>query len=127
MMGSGNGKCCEKGEEGEETKPHVLPGFELKYGVNDAPPWYLSILLGFQTYLIMFGATLAIPFLLAKHLCISDDYVALSELISTIFFCSGIATLLQTTFGVSRSSREYNSKHRGIGDHCRNQLNNRWI
>ncbi|CAH1793746.1 unnamed protein product [Owenia fusiformis] len=98
-MGIDNGKCCNE-EEREETYPHVLPGFELKYGVDDAPAWYLSILLGFQTYLIMFGATLALPFLLAEHLCITDDYVALSELISTIFFCSGIATLLQTTFGV---------------------------
>ena len=53
----------------------------------------------------MFGATLAIPLIIANDLCIGDDeqgQVAKGEIISTLFFVSGLVTLLQTTFG-SRS------------------------
>ncbi|XP_064648212.1 solute carrier family 23 member 1-like isoform X3 [Lineus longissimus] len=71
----------------------------LQYTIEEIPPWYLCILLGFQHYLTMFGATVAIPLILANWLCMGDDNLARSELISTIFFVSGIATLLQSTFG----------------------------
>ena len=47
----------------------------------------------------MFGATIAVPFLLAPSLCIADNPLILGEVISTIFFVSGIATLLQTFLG----------------------------
>lgn len=47
----------------------------------------------------MVGATVAVPLFLKGGLCISDDYVTQAELIATMFFVSGIATLLQTTFG----------------------------
>ncbi|XP_052247369.1 solute carrier family 23 member 1-like isoform X1 [Dreissena polymorpha] len=70
------------------------------YGVDDVPPWYLCILLGFQHYLTAFGSTITVPLVLAPALCIDQDMVGLSEIISTIFFMSGIATLLQTTIGV---------------------------
>ena len=46
----------------------------------------------------MFGATLSVPIIIAPALCITDDLV-IGKLISTIFFMSGIATVLQTTFG----------------------------
>ena len=36
----------------------------LKYSVNDVPPWYLCVLLGFQHYLTMLGSTVLIPLLL---------------------------------------------------------------
>lgn len=58
------------------------------------------ILPHFQHYLIMFGATVANPLVLAKHLCVGDDNVAKSEIIGTIFFVSGICTLLQTIIGI---------------------------
>ena len=49
----------------------------------------------------MFGATLANPIVMAPYLCIPpDDHLSRSLLIGTIFFCSGLATLLQSTFGV---------------------------
>jgi len=54
----------------------------------------------FQHFLTSAGATMSIPFLLSKHFCLDSDIVGLSELIGTIFFVSGISTLLQTTFGV---------------------------
>jgi xanthine/uracil permease len=47
----------------------------------------------------MMGATVAIPFLLCPALCIEDNDPARGYIISTIFFTSGIVTLLQTTFG----------------------------
>ena len=55
-------------------------------------------MLGFQHYLTMFGSTLAVPLLLAPALGIEDP-VEKGWLIATMFFVSGIATLLQTTFG----------------------------
>ena len=54
----------------------------------------------FQHYLTMFGATVGIPFVLGGAMCILDKPTVISEILSTLFFCSGIVTLLQTTFGV---------------------------
>lgn len=71
----------------------------LIYQIDDIPPLRESLLLGFQHYLTMFGSTVAIPLLLAEPLGISGDPVALGWLISTMFFVSGITTLLQTTWG----------------------------
>ena len=74
-------------------KPH-----NLLYGIDDVPPPFQTGVLGLQHYLTMFGSTLAIPLMLAPALGISDP-VELGWLIATMFFVSGITTLLQTTFG----------------------------
>nr|XP_033473360.1 solute carrier family 23 member 2-like [Epinephelus lanceolatus] len=50
-------------------------------------------------YILAFGGIIAIPLILAEPLCIKDNNVAKSQLISTIFFVSGISTLLQTAVG----------------------------
>lgn len=71
---------------------------ELIYGIDDIPPPGQTAVLGFQHYLTMFGSTVAIPFLLAPALGITDP-VELSWIIGTMFFVSGIATLLQSTYG----------------------------
>ncbi|XP_060782740.1 solute carrier family 23 member 1 [Neoarius graeffei] len=55
--------------------------------------------LSFKHYILAFGGILAIPLILAKPLCIKDNNAAKSQLISTIFFVSGICTMLQTTIG----------------------------
>jgi nucleobase transporter 1/2 len=47
----------------------------------------------------MFGSTVAIPLLLSKPLGIDKDPAQLGALIATMFFVSGITTLLQTTWG----------------------------
>merc|ERR1712001_2228 len=60
----------------------------------------MCILLGFQQYLTMFGATVSIPFILCPLLCISENDPARGYIISTMFFVSGIITLLQVTFGI---------------------------
>ncbi len=72
---------------------------ELIYGIDDIPPTAEGLVLGLQHYLTMFGSTVAIPLLLAGPLGIKDDPAQLGLLIGTMFFVSGITTLLQTTFG----------------------------
>ncbi|MDF1755383.1 MAG: solute carrier family 23 protein [Verrucomicrobiales bacterium] len=69
----------------------------MLYTIEDKPPLGTSLLLGFQHYLTMFGSTVAIPFILKDAL--GADAIQLAALISTMFFVSGICTLLQTTFG----------------------------
>lgn len=56
-------------------------------------------LLPLQHYILAFGGIIAIPLILAEPLCIRDNNAAKSQLISTIFFVSGLCTLLQTTVG----------------------------
>eukprot|EP00951_Prasinocladus_malaysianus_P024533 scaffold212234_cov33-Prasinocladus_malaysianus.AAC.1 len=87
---------------------------ELRYAVNDVPPWYLSCLLGFQHYLTMLGSTVLIPLLLVPAM--GGNSFDTARVINTIspfhlsfawmfvccirmFFVSGLNTLVQTTFG----------------------------
>ena len=53
-----------------------------------------------QHYLTMFGATLTVPFLVCPAMCVEDSDPAKAYIIATMFFVSGIVTLLQSTFGV---------------------------
>ena len=71
----------------------------LLYGIDDRPPLVETTVLGLQHYLTMFGSTLAIPLILSKPLGLEDKPVELGWLIATMFFVSGITTLLQTTWG----------------------------
>ncbi|XP_072619080.1 solute carrier family 23 member 1-like [Vulpes vulpes] len=73
---------------------------QLIYSILDIPPWYLCILMGIQHFLTALGGLVAIPLILAKDLCLQHDPLTQSYLISTIFFVSGICTLLQVFFGV---------------------------
>ncbi len=70
----------------------------LIWGINDTPPVLETAVLGLQHYLTMFGSTVAIPLLLAPAFVITNP-VEKGWLIATMFFVSGITTLLQTTFG----------------------------
>ncbi|XP_075924772.1 solute carrier family 23 member 1-like isoform X4 [Petromyzon marinus] len=71
----------------------------LLYGLEDRPPILLCIILGFQHYLLAFGGIIAIPLILAEPLCAGGDDLVKGLLINTMFFASGLATLLQTTLG----------------------------
>ncbi len=70
----------------------------LLYGIDDSPPLQETIILGLQHYLTMFGSTVAIPLILAPAFGITDP-VQKGWLIATMFFVSGITTLLQTIWG----------------------------
>jgi nucleobase transporter 1/2 len=63
------------------------------YPVGSRPKMGLAILLGIQQYLTMFGATVLIPFIVGGAMQLPQDQLAL--LISTMFFVSGITTLIQ--------------------------------
>uniref|UniRef100_A0A4W3GE62 Solute carrier family 23 member 1 n=1 Tax=Callorhinchus milii TaxID=7868 RepID=A0A4W3GE62_CALMI len=86
-------------ETSQETSSPPAAGFDMIYKIEDVPPWYLCILLGFQHYLTCFSGTIAVPFLLAESMCVGKDQYTVSQLIGTIFTCVGITTLIQTTFG----------------------------
>ncbi len=75
------------------------PSHDLIYGIDDEPPVAEGLALGLQHYLTMFGSTVAIPLILSEPLGIKGDAEKLGWLIGTMFFVSGITTLLQTTLG----------------------------
>ena len=83
------------------------------YGLNDRPPFFHAVVLAIQHVLTMFGSTVAVPLLFGPKLWpvpegLPDPVVLqltdlqLSNtalLITSVMLCSGIATLLQTTYG----------------------------
>jgi len=73
---------------------------DMIFTIEDVPPWYTSCLLGLQQYMTMFGSTVSIPFLISPAMCISVEDPVRGNILSTIFFVSGIVTLLQSTLGV---------------------------
>lgn len=72
----------------------------LSYLIDESPPWYVCLLLGFQHFLTMLGSTLAIPFIISEPMCFANNSLAISEVLSTIYFVSGLVTLLQTLLGI---------------------------
>jgi len=69
----------------------------LTYSVTDVPPIGLSILLGIQHYLTMLGATFLIPTLICPAM--GANVQQTGQVVSTIFFVSGLNTLIQTSIG----------------------------
>jgi len=76
---------------------------DMLFLVDDTPPWYYCLVLGFQQYLTMFGSTVSLPLILTPAMCIDESDPARGYIIGTILFVSGIVTLLQVTFGVRLS------------------------
>ncbi|XP_029985119.1 solute carrier family 23 member 1-like [Sphaeramia orbicularis] len=74
--------------------------YKPTYCVTDVPPWYLCIFLAIQHYLTAFGGIISIPLILSEGLCLQHDSLTQGRLINTIFFVSGLCTVLQVTFGV---------------------------
>jgi len=67
------------------------------YGLEDRPRLPKALVLAAQHVLTMFGATVSVPLLLGPAMGMDQSQTAL--LISSVMLCSGLATLLQTTFG----------------------------
>ncbi|XP_042301227.1 solute carrier family 23 member 1 isoform X2 [Sceloporus undulatus] len=105
MRSTSEGPSQQKQKPGNGN-PSDLPESQQKmavdmiYTIEDSPPWYLCILLGFQHYLTCFSGTIAVPFLLAEAMCVGKDQYTISQLIGTIFSCVGITTLIQSTVGI---------------------------
>jgi len=83
----------------EELAPYAVIRKGMKYTVDHQPAWATAFLLGFQQFLIMFGPTFAIPVILSPSLCIADNPIAKGQLLNTMFFMCGIATVLQIFWG----------------------------
>ena len=49
---------------------------------------------------MMVGGTISVPFILTPAMCIEQNDPVRSSIVSTIFFVSGLVTLLQCTIGV---------------------------
>jgi uracil-xanthine permease len=83
--------------------PEATATSNLLYGIDDIPPARVGWILGLQHYLTMFGSTVAIPLFVASQIGIDastpEGKVSLATLIATMFFVSGITTLLQSTWG----------------------------
>ena len=76
----------------------------LIYGVEDIPPWRETIFLGFQHYLTMFGATVAIPLILAEPLGMGGDVVQVGAALMVVLATFGkfgalFATILRPIVG----------------------------
>eukprot|EP01023_Acetabularia_acetabulum_P022421 TRINITY_DN22064_c1_g1_i4.p1 TRINITY_DN22064_c1_g1~~TRINITY_DN22064_c1_g1_i4.p1 ORF type:complete len:580 (+),score=98.25 TRINITY_DN22064_c1_g1_i4:77-1816(+) len=115
LLGSKQGEDVEEqktGYQNLEEKQVTKPGFwgttvlppdrivdssGVKYKLNEVPPLAESLLLGFQHFMIMLGATVLIPQLLVPAMGGSDKDLA--QTINTIFFVSGLNTLIQTFLG----------------------------
>jgi nucleobase transporter 1/2 len=90
----------EAGEgEGPEQQTYAERAMAngMAFTVTDVPPLGLSIILGVQHYLTMLGATVLIPLLICPEMGASPQQTA--QVISTIFFVSGLNTLIQTSIG----------------------------
>lgn len=93
-----NGAVSVDEEENEKDELHIIRK-QMKFTVDTNPPWPVSVILGMQQYLIMFGPTFTVPVILAPLLCIGGDASETGKVINTMFVMCGLATLLQIFFG----------------------------
>ncbi|XP_033756971.1 solute carrier family 23 member 2-like [Pecten maximus] len=70
------------------------------YGVEDVPPVHLCFLFGLQQAILCLGSTLSIPFIISGMICAEDESDVRAKLLSITMFMCGLATVLQSTFGV---------------------------
>ncbi|KAK6748106.1 hypothetical protein RB195_000995 [Necator americanus] len=88
----------DMGKKDEESPPR---GHSLHFAVNDVPDLGNLILFGFQQMMLCISGLLIVPFLQSNLVCAGSATIELRvRLIAASFFTSGIATILQTTFGM---------------------------
>ncbi|VDO82579.1 unnamed protein product [Heligmosomoides polygyrus] len=71
----------------------------LHFTVNHIPDWGSLLLYGFQQMMLCVSGLLVIPFLISNFVCAGSATIQV-RLIAVSFVSSGIATILQTTFGL---------------------------
>ncbi|XP_060600866.1 solute carrier family 23 member 2-like [Ruditapes philippinarum] len=79
--------------EVEETK-YVL------YGVEDVPSPPVCFIFGLQQAIMCIGGTLSLPYLIPGYICAEGNYDVTAKLMSITLFMCGVATILQTLFGI---------------------------
>ena len=67
---------------------------QMVYGINDRPPFLITLLSGAQHVLTLFGATTLVPLIFGPAM--GMDALQIASLISCVYFGMGIATLIQT-------------------------------
>ena len=70
---------------------------DIAYGVDDRPSLGRASILALQHVLTMFGSTVSVPLLFGPEMGMSPEQIGI--LISSVMLCSGVATLIQSTFG----------------------------
>ncbi len=85
------------GDQQPARQPPTGNSFQPIYGLEDRPDLRRTLVLGAQHVLTMFGATVSVPLLFGPAMGMSPAQTAL--LISSVMLCSGLATLVQSTFG----------------------------
>ena len=93
--GRGHGMFNSGGIAGAAADQVDDPG--IIYPIESRPPPVRTVVLAVQHVLTMFGATVAVPLLLGPQMGMNQEQIAV--LISSVMVCSGLATLLQATFG----------------------------
>lgn len=87
----------------EKLEPNETGTQSVIYGLDDRPPIGRALVLAAQHVLTMFGATVAVPLMLGPESAdgsgMGMDRAQVAVLISSVMLCSGIATLIQVTFG----------------------------
>ncbi|XP_072034956.1 solute carrier family 23 member 1-like [Amphiura filiformis] len=82
-----------------ESEVHKDDKRQVVYGLEDVPPWYATILFGFQQFLASFGGIVSVSIIVGIKMCMSYDTVLMGRLMCSGFMVCGIGTLLQSTFG----------------------------
>ncbi|EGT36397.1 hypothetical protein CAEBREN_12868 [Caenorhabditis brenneri] len=77
---------------------------DLHFHVNEIPSPLSILLFGLQQMMICLSALLVVPYIMSDMLCAGEKALEIRvQLISATFVTSGIATILQTTFGMRLS------------------------
>ncbi|XP_070581577.1 solute carrier family 23 member 2-like [Ptychodera flava] len=76
-------------------------GVQMKYKLDDIPPWYACLAFGLQHHLSMFAGSLFVPFVMADLTCVPENErnTVIAQFFSAIVLTEAVGTYLQTTFG----------------------------
>lgn len=91
------GPKCTKKCGGRALDHGLPPPPPVRYSILDRPPWYETAILGLQHFLVFIGSTVSMCYISIPPMGGSREDVG--NVIATLFFVSGIITLLQTVVG----------------------------
>ncbi|TMS38496.1 hypothetical protein L596_005211 [Steinernema carpocapsae] len=75
--------------------------YALQYRANEVPRASKAVLLGLQQMMVCVSGLLVAPYIISEKVCAGQAELGLrATLISTTFVASGVATIIQSTFGL---------------------------